>query len=65
MDITIINIFHILIHIVEIIFIYMLIIVQCHLLKDYESLKSWVEFIVGLDLDYLSKRIKSFKKEKQ
>lgn len=60
-----INIFHILIHIVEIIFIYMLIIVQGRLLKDYESLKSWVEYIVGLDLDYLSKKIKSFKKEKQ
>ena len=59
------SVFHILLHVFEIFLIWALIVVQAKLLQDYEALKGWVEFGMGLDLDHLGKKFEEFKKTKE
>jgi hypothetical protein len=59
------SVFHILLHVFEIFLIWALIVVQAKLLQDYEALKGWIEFGMGLDLDYLGKKFEEFKKQKK
>ena len=47
------SVFHILLHVFEIFLIWALIVIQAKLLQDYDALKGWIEFGMGLDLDYL------------
>lgn len=59
------SVFHILLHVFEIFLIWALIIVQAKLLQDYEALKGWIEFGMGLDLNHLGKKFEEFKKQKK
>lgn len=57
------NIFHIVLHVLECFFIWGLIIVQSRLLQDYNALKGWIEFGMGLDLDHIAENLEKWKKE--
>ena len=57
------NIFHIVLHAFECLLIWGLIIVQSRLLQDYNALKGWIEFGMGLDLDHIAKNLEKWEKE--
>ena len=57
------NIFHILLHVFEILFIWILIVVEAKLLGDYEALKGWIEIGMNMDLNRLKENIDKFNKE--